>query len=67
VGRVVKVEMIFYGNVGWESGGPGRVAGNGSTDSMLRLWLERGGDMTKHCRKMKRRQQARFGFMGTST
>jgi hypothetical protein len=24
---------------------------------MLRFWLERGGDRTKHCWKMKRRRQ----------
>jgi hypothetical protein len=36
----------------WESSGTGRVAGG--VDSMLWFRLERGGDMTKCCRKMKR-------------
>jgi hypothetical protein len=34
------------------------MAGGGGADSMLRCRLERGGDRTKHCRKMKQRQQA---------
>jgi hypothetical protein len=39
------------------------VAGSGGVDSMLLFWLERGGDRTKCCRKMKRRKQARLGSM----
>jgi hypothetical protein len=31
------------------------VAGSGGADSMLRFWLERGDDETKHCQKMKQR------------
>jgi hypothetical protein len=37
------------------------VAGGGGTYLMLQFWLERGGDMTKRCRKMKWRQRARLG------
>jgi hypothetical protein len=33
-------------------------------DSILRFWLESGGDGAKHCRKMKWRQQARLASMG---
>jgi hypothetical protein len=43
------------GKSGWESGGPGRVACGGGADSMCQFRLERGGDRTKRCRKMKRR------------
>jgi hypothetical protein len=35
------------------SGGPGRVADSSGADSMLRFWLERGGNETNHCQKMK--------------
>jgi hypothetical protein len=45
------------------SGCPERVVGGVGVDSMLRFRLERGGDKTKHCRKMKRRQQARLSSM----
>jgi hypothetical protein len=34
-------------------GSLGRVAGSGGADSMLRFWLERGGNGMKHCQKMK--------------
>jgi hypothetical protein len=34
------------------------VAYGGGTDSILQFQLERGGNGTKHCRKIKRRQQA---------
>jgi hypothetical protein len=40
------------------------VAGGSGANSMLWFWLERGGDRTKHCRKMKQRQQARLVSMG---
>jgi hypothetical protein len=30
------------------------VAASGGADSMLQFQLERGGDGTKHCRKLKR-------------
>jgi hypothetical protein len=42
----------------------GRVAGSSGVDSMLRFQLERGGDGTKCCQKMKRMQRARLGSMG---
>jgi hypothetical protein len=32
---------------------------------MFQFLLERGGDKIKHCRKMKRRQRARLGSMGS--
>jgi hypothetical protein len=64
MGRVIKIEMIFYSIGGWESGGTVRVACDGGADSMLQFWLKRGGDGTKHCRKMKRRQRAHLGSMG---
>jgi hypothetical protein len=35
----------------------------GGADLMLRFQLERGGDGTKRCRKMKQRQRARIGSM----
>jgi hypothetical protein len=40
------------------------MADGGGADSILRFWLERGGDGTKHCRKMKRRQRAGLGSIG---
>jgi hypothetical protein len=49
VGRVIKVEMIFYSSGGWESDDLGRVAGGGGADSILRFWLERGGNGMKRC------------------
>jgi hypothetical protein len=55
VWRMTKLEMIFYNSGGWESGGPRRVTTDGSVDSVLQFWPERGGDEIKHCRKMKRR------------
>jgi hypothetical protein len=39
-------------------GSPRRVAGGGGVDSILWFRLKRGGNGTKHCQKMKRRQQA---------
>jgi hypothetical protein len=63
VGRVVKIEMIFYSSR-WESSSPGRVAYNGGADSILLFQLKRGGDRTKRCPKMKRRQWARLDSMG---
>jgi hypothetical protein len=50
--------------VGWESSGLRRVACEGCANSMLQFYLERGGDGTKRCRKMKPRQRARLGSMG---
>jgi hypothetical protein len=62
---VIKVEInFFYNSGGWESDGSGRVAGNDGADSMLQFWLERRGDGTKRCRKMKRSQSAHHGSMG---
>jgi hypothetical protein len=52
VAQVTKVEMTFLQQ--WRN--PGRVAGGGGADSMLRFWLERGGDGTMHCHKMKQRE-----------
>jgi hypothetical protein len=46
-----------------EVGRFGRVAFSGDMNSMLRFQLERGGNGTKHCRKMKCRQRARLGSM----
>jgi hypothetical protein len=39
------------------------VVSGGGVDSMLWFHLERGGDRTKHYRKMKWKQQARLGSM----
>jgi hypothetical protein len=47
-----------------EADNPGRVAYSSGVDSMLQFWLERGGDGTKRCRKMKRRRRAHLGSMG---
>jgi hypothetical protein len=55
VWRVTKIEMAFYNSGGWESDGLERLAGGGGMDSMLQFHLEREGNWTKHCRKMKRR------------
>jgi hypothetical protein len=44
--------------------GPGRVACGGGADSMLQFQLERGGDRTKRCQKMKWRQRTHLGSMG---
>jgi hypothetical protein len=35
VGRVAKVEMIFYSSRGWVSDGPGRVACSDGVDLVL--------------------------------
>jgi hypothetical protein len=43
--------------------GPRRMAGGGVVDSMFQFWLSRGGDRTKSCQKMKRRQRAHLGSM----
>jgi hypothetical protein len=40
------------------------VTGDGSTNSMLRFHLERGGDRMKHYQKIKRRQRAHLYSMG---
>jgi hypothetical protein len=42
------------------------MASGGGSDSMLRFWLEREGDGTKHCRKMKRMQRGHLDSMGRS-
>jgi hypothetical protein len=65
-GRVVNIKMIFYSNIWWESECPGRLTDSSGTDSMLRLWLERGGDGRKCCQKMYRSQRARLGSMEES-
>jgi hypothetical protein len=64
VGRAVKVEIcFFYSSGAWESNSLGSVADGGGADSMPRFWLEKGGDGTKCCRKMKWRQRSHFDFM----
>jgi hypothetical protein len=40
------------------------VVGGSDADLMLGFWLERRGDGTKQCQKMKQRQRARLGFIG---
>jgi hypothetical protein len=52
-GRVIKIEIIFYSNGGWESDDPGRVTGGDGIDSILQFRLEMGDDGMNHCRKMK--------------
>jgi hypothetical protein len=47
----------------WESGGPERVTSDGGLDSMLQFCLERGGDGTKCCQKIKRSQRAHLNSM----
>jgi hypothetical protein len=50
MGRVVKVEIIFFiAVVGEKSGGLGRVAYGGGVNLILQFRLKRGGDETKHC------------------
>jgi hypothetical protein len=39
------------------------IAGGGGEDSMLRFWLESGGNRTKRCQKMKRSYRAHLGSM----
>jgi hypothetical protein len=66
------LRLPFYNNEGesqvvreeLELGCPRRVASGGDADSMLRFQLERGDDMMKYYRKMKRRQRARLDSMG---
>jgi hypothetical protein len=48
VERVAKVEIPFYSSEGWESDGPGRMAGDDSADSILHFRLERESDEMKH-------------------
>jgi hypothetical protein len=45
-------------------GGPKSVACGGGADSMFQFQLERRGNGTKCCQKMKRRQRARLNLMG---
>jgi hypothetical protein len=63
--RVTKVAMIFLYQWRVEVGRSGRVSYSGDADSMLQFQLERGGDRTKHYQKMKRRQRAHLGSMGS--
>jgi hypothetical protein len=50
VGKVTKVEMIFFRAVeGGELGDTERMACSGGADSMLWFWLQRGGDRMKRC------------------
>jgi hypothetical protein len=58
------IEMtFFYSSRGWKSKDPRRVASSGGADSMLRFQLEKGGNRTKRCWKMKQRQRARLVSM----
>jgi hypothetical protein len=50
------LRLSFYTSGGCESDGPWRVVCCVGADSMLQFWLDRGGDMMNHCRKMKQRQ-----------
>jgi hypothetical protein len=61
---VNKIDMTFYSCRGWKSGCIGRVVGDSGVYSMLRFRLEGGVEM-KRCQKMKRKQRARLGSMGT--
>jgi hypothetical protein len=61
---VINIKIIFYSSGGSESGCSGRVVDGCGVDSILQFRLERGGDGMKCCRKMKRRQRARFELMG---
>jgi hypothetical protein len=63
MGRVTKIEMIFYNSGGWEPNGAGRIACGGGVNSMLQFQLERGSDETKRCRKMNVRQRVLLGSM----
>jgi hypothetical protein len=63
-GEWPRLRWSFYISGGWELGGSRRVACGGDANSMLQFWFERGGDMTKHSWKIKRRQRARLGSMG---
>jgi hypothetical protein len=45
-------------------GSPRRVAYGGGADSMLQFQLETGGDGTKRCRNINRRQRAHLDSMG---
>jgi hypothetical protein len=64
MGRVVKIEIIFYYSGGWESDDPWRVVGNGGADSMLQFQFKREGDVTKRYRKMKQMHQSHLNSMG---
>jgi hypothetical protein len=64
VGRVAEIRVPFLQQQGAKAGGPIRVADDSDADSILRFWLERGGDGTKHYKNMKRRRRARLGSMG---
>jgi hypothetical protein len=63
VGRVDKVEIVFFIAVEWESGGPVRVASGGGVNSILRFRFEKRDDGTKRCRKIKRRQRGHLNSM----
>jgi hypothetical protein len=40
------------------------VDGSDGVDSIFQFQLERGGDVTKSCRKMKQKQRARLASVG---
>jgi hypothetical protein len=63
-GEWLRSEWPFYSKGGWESNGPRWVADDNSVDSMFQFWLERGGNGSKHCWKMKRRRRALLTSMG---
>jgi hypothetical protein len=62
--RVTKVKITFYISEWWESSGMERVVGSGGADSILIFQLKRGGNGTKYCRKLNRRQRAHLSSIG---
>jgi hypothetical protein len=46
------------------SDGPERIACGAGADLIYQFQLERGGDGTKYCQKIKMRQRARLGSIG---
>jgi hypothetical protein len=63
-GEWSRLKWFFYSCGGWEPGVPERIACGGGADSMIQFQLKRGRNRTKRCRKMKRSQRARLGFVG---
>jgi hypothetical protein len=57
-GEWARLRWPFYSSGGWKWDNLGRVADNDGTNLMLQFQLKRGGDVMKHCQKMKRRQRA---------
>jgi hypothetical protein len=55
---------LFYTNGGCELSCPGRVSVSGGVDSMLQFQLQRRGDDTKCCWKIKWSQRVHFCSMG---